>query len=59
MRNPEKVNNRTKYRNRRWGYGTGSIDLGIPNPREGSHRQHSERTLVKMISESFVNCVPT
>ncbi len=66
-RSPDRVNHRNGYRDRRWDTRTGTIDLRIPRLRKGSYfphfllepRRRSERALVSVIAESYVNGVST
>lgn len=66
-RSPDRVNQRNGYRGRRWDTRTGTIDLKIPKLRTGSYfphfllepRRRSERALVSVIAESYVNGVST
>jgi len=66
-RNPDRVNHRNGYRGRRWDTRVGTIDLRIPKLRKGTYfpdfllepRRRSERALVNVIAESYVNGVST
>lgn len=66
-RSPERVNHRNGYRSRRWDTRVGTIDLMIPKLRKGTYfpdfllepRRRSERALVNVIAESYVNGVST
>lgn len=66
-RNPDRVNHRNGYRGRRWDTRVGTIDLRIPKLRKGTYfpdfllepRRQSERALVNVIAESYVNGVST
>lgn len=66
-RSPDRVNHRNGYRERRWDTRVGTIDLKIPKLRRGSYfphfllepRRRSERALVSVIAESYVNGVST
>ncbi len=66
-RSPDRVNYRNGYRSRRWDTRVGTIDLMIPKLRKGTYfpdfllepRRRSERALVNVIAESYVNGVST
>jgi transposase-like protein len=66
-RSPDRVNSRNGYRSRRWDTRVGTIDLMIPKLRKGAYfpdfllepRRRSERALVNVIAESYVNGVST
>jgi transposase-like protein len=66
-RSPDRVNHRNGYRERRWDTRVGTIDLRIPKLRRGSYfpdfllepRRRSERAMVNVIAESYVNGVST
>lgn len=66
-KNPNRVNHRNGYRSRRWDTRAGTIDLAIPRVRRGSYfpdwlltpRRRSEKALVQVICESYVNGVST
>jgi len=66
-RSPDRVNHRNGYRGRRWDTRVGTIELSIPKLRKGSYfphfllepRRRSERALVNVIAESYVNGVST
>jgi putative transposase len=66
-RSPERINHRNGYRSRRWDTRVGTIDLRIPKLRRGTYfpdfllepRRRSERALVNVIAESYVNGVST
>jgi len=66
-RSPDRVNHRNGYRPRRWDTRVGTIDLMIPKLRKGTYfpdfllepRRRSERALVNVIAESYVNGVST
>jgi putative transposase len=66
-RSPDRVNHRNGYRSRRWDTRVGTIDLMIPKLRKGTYfpdfllepRRRSERALVNVIAESYVNGVST
>jgi transposase-like protein len=66
-RSPDRVNHRNGYRERRWDTRVGTIDLRIPKLRRGSYfphfllepRRRSERALVSVIAECYVNGVST
>lgn len=66
-RSPDRVNHRNGYRDRRWDTRVGTIDLKIPKLRRGNYfpdfllepRRRSERALVNVIAESYVNGVST
>lgn len=66
-RSEDRCNQRNGYRNRRWDTRVGSIDLAIPKVREGSYfpdfllepRKRSEKALVAVVSESYLNGVST
>jgi len=66
-RSPDRVNHRNGYRSRRWDTRVGTIDLAIPKLRKGTYfpdfllepRRRSERALVNVIAESYVNGVST
>ncbi len=63
----ERVNQRNGYRERRWDARVGSIDLAMPRLRKGSYypewlldpRRRSERSLVQVVTESYVRGVST
>ena len=66
-RSPERINHRNGYRSRRWDTRVGTIDLKIPKLRRGTYfpdfllepRRRSERALVNVIAESYINGVST
>ena len=66
-RSPDRVNHRNGYRPRRWDTRVGTIDLMIPKLRKGTYfpdfllepRRRSERALVNVIAESYINGVST
>ena len=66
-RDPERVNQRNGYRERRWDTRAGTIQLAIPKLRHGSyfpdwlldHRKRGERALVAVIAESYLRGVST
>lgn len=66
-RSPDRINHRNGYRPRRWDTRVGTIDLMIPKLRKGKYvpdflfepRRRSERALVNVIAESYVNGVST
>jgi putative transposase len=66
-RSSERVNHRNGYRGRRWDTRVGTIDLMIPKLRKGTYfpdfllepRRRSERALVNVIAESYINGVST
>lgn len=66
-RSEDRVNQRNGYRSRRWDTRVGTVDLAIPKVREGSYfpdwllepRRRSERALVSVVTESYVNGVST
>ena len=67
QRSDQRQNRRNGYRSRRWDTRVGSIDLGIPKLRQGSYfpdwllepRRRSERALVSVVAEAYVNGVST
>lgn len=65
-RSAERLTHRNGYRERRWQTRTGEIELAIPRLRSGSYlpsflepRSRSERALVAVIQEAYVNGVST
>lgn len=66
-RSDERTNSRNGYRTRRWDTRVGTLDLEIPKLRRGSYyphwllspRRRSERALVQVISEAWVEGVST
>ena len=66
-RSPERTNRRNGYRARTWDTRAGSIELAIPKLREGTYypdwllepRRRSERALVAVIAEAYLNGVST
>ena len=66
-KSPNRVNSRNGYRRRRWDTRAGTIDLAIPRLRRGSYfpdwllspRRRSEKALVQVVCESYINGVST
>jgi Transposase, Mutator family len=65
-RNPERAARRNGSRQRAWDTRVGSIELAIPRLRQGSYfpsflepRRRSERALVAVVQEAYVNGVST
>jgi len=67
QKSKQRVNYRNGYRPRRWDTRLGTIHLELPRLRKGSYfpswllipRRRSERALVQVVSESYVNGVST
>jgi transposase-like protein len=65
-RSPERASHRNGYRQRGWDTRVGSLELAIPRLRTGSYfpsflepRRRSERALVAVVAEAYVNGVST
>ena len=65
-RSPERASHRNGYRQRGWDTRVGSLELAIPRLRSGSYfpsflepRRRSERALVAVVAEAYVNGVST
>ena len=65
-RSPERVTQRNGYRSRAWDTRVGTMELHIPNLREGSYfpsllepRRRSERALLAVIQQAYVEGVST
>jgi putative transposase len=63
---PERTTHRNGYRTRSWDTRAGAIELAIPKLRQGSYfpsflepRKRSERALVAVVQEAYVNGVST
>ena len=65
-RSSERITYRNGYRTRPWDTRVGTLDLQVPKVREGSYfpsllepRRRSERALLAVVQQAYVECVST